>query len=61
MNSGSHYLMIVNRDINRAQNVTIENSKAVKRIMPDGSQKREKSGRRTLPLAPGGYLLYKFA
>ena len=61
VNSGSHYLMIVNRDINRAQNVTIENSKAVKRIMPDGSQKREKSGRRTLPLAPGGYLLYKFA
>jgi len=53
--------MVVNRDINRAQNVTIENSKAVKRIMPDGSQKREKSGRRTLPLAPGGYLLYKFA
>ena len=61
VNSGSHYLMIVNRDINRAQNVTIENSKAVKRIMPDGSQKREKSGRRTLPLVPGGYLLYKFA
>ena len=61
VNSGSHYLMIVNRDINRAQNVTIENSKAVKRIMPDGSQKREKSGRHTLPLVPGGYLLYKFA
>ena len=53
--------MIVNRDIDNAQNVTMEHSRTVKRIMPDGTERKEKAnGARTMPLAPGDYLLYRF-
>ena len=61
VNGKRQYLMIVNRDIDNAQNVTIEHSRTVKRIMPDGTERKEKTnGARTMPLAPGDYLLYRF-
>ena len=61
VNGKRQYLMIVNRDIDNAQNVTIEHSRTVKRIMPDGTERKEKAnGACTMPLAPGDYLLYRF-
>ena len=61
VNGKRQYLMIVNRDIDNAQNVTIEHSRTVKRIMPDGTERKEKTnGACTMPLAPGDYLLYRF-
>lgn len=53
---GHTYLMLVNRDIEKAQRVTAPFSGRLKAIQPDGSR------RKALPveyIRPGGYLLYR--
>lgn len=57
-NGKNQFLMIVNRDIDQSQNVTIHKDKKVKRVMPDGSLKTDRD--ETVTIAPGDYLLYNW-
>lgn len=59
-NGEKHFVMIVNRDIDNAQNVEMEKTGKVRKILPDGTQRkiRAKEERR-LTLEPGGYVIYR--
>lgn len=55
-NGKNNFLMIVNRDIDRSQNITLRKDKDVRRVMPDGSTVKDAAEK--VVVAPGDYLLY---
>ena len=57
-NGSKHYLMIVNRDVNRSQRVRLRVHSSVERILPDGTPTAVSSNSQTL--RPGDYLLYRW-
>ena len=57
-NGSKHYLMIVNRDVNRSQHVRLRVHSSVERILPDGTPTAVSSNSQTL--RPGDYLLYRW-
>ena len=60
VNGKKEYLMILNRDIDNAQTVTIERSSDTYRITPDGKQhKTTPDEGRSVKVAPADYLLYR--
>lgn len=60
VNGKKEYLMILNRDIDNAQTVTMERSSDTYRITPDGKQhKTTPAEDRSVKVAPADYLLYR--
>ena len=60
-NGAKHFLMIVNRDIDNAQNVEIEKTGKVRKVLPDGTQRKIRAkDEQRLTLEPGGYVIYRF-
>ena len=60
-NGRNHFLMILNRDIDQAQNVTIRMEKGLKRVLPTGKTVKVASGGvQTVNLAAGNYILYQW-
>ena len=55
-NGKNNFLMIVNRDIDRSQNITLRKDRKVKRVLSDGSAVKDPD--ETAVIAPGDYLLY---
>lgn len=55
-NGKNNFLMIVNRDIDRSQNITLRKDRKVTRVLSDGSTIKDNNG--TTVIAPGDYLLY---
>ena len=55
-NGAKHYLMIVNRDVNRAQRISLRVHRSVQRVLPDGTTSAVPNRAQTL--SPGDYLLY---
>lgn len=56
-NGNNEYLLLVNRDVLNKQKIRLSRSRAVTRLLGDGSEKEEKGS--TVTLAPGGYALYR--
>lgn len=57
VNGSKHFLMIVNRDIDQSQQVTIKSAKQIKRVLPNG--KTIKVGKlQNVTVPQGDYLLY---
>lgn len=57
-NGKKRYLMIVNRDIDHAQTITLTRPKGIKKINSDGSRSKDTEGAK-VTIAPAGYLLYE--
>lgn len=55
-NNGKRYLMLVNKNFNHPQKVSVRKSDNVKRIFPDGSVKEDQNIK--VRLAPGGFCIY---
>lgn len=55
-NGKNNFLMIVNRDIDRSQNIALRKDRKVKRVLPDGTTVKDTE--ETAVVAPGDYLLY---
>lgn len=55
-NGADRYMMILNRSIDKSQNVRLRKQSKVRRVMPDGKVKKSRSSKERI--APGGYLLY---
>ncbi len=61
VNGNKHFLMVLNRDIDCAQNVTIKMNKGLKRVLPTGeTSKKLPAGIQTVNLAAGNYVLYQW-
>ena len=59
-NGDKRYLMILNRDIKRAQTVTVETAECVKRVMTDGRAVKASLYSPTLNVEAGDMLLFEF-
>ena len=60
VNGKNHFLMILNRDVNNTQKVTLKKSAAVNRVFHDGTVHKEKANSgETVNLESGDYLLYQ--
>lgn len=57
-NGKNKYLMIVNRDIDHAQTITLSRPRGIKQINPDGTASKD-SATSKITLAPAGYILYR--
>ncbi len=57
-NGKNNYLMILNRDIDHAQTVSLQRPKGIRRVNADGSLSRDTDSPK-LTIAPGDYILYK--
>ena len=57
-NGKAHYLLILNRDINHAQTVTVKRSRGLCRILSCGCQVKDHVRQDTFSLRPGHYLLF---
>lgn len=60
-NGEKHYLMVVNRDIYKPQQVTVESAEGVKRIMPDGRAVAANKYSPSLYVEAGDILLFECA
>lgn len=58
-NKGTEYLMLVNRDLHKTQNVTLSKTAKVKRVIAGEPLKKEKGKNVTHILKPGDYLIYQ--
>lgn len=56
-NGDENYLVVINRDINRRQKVSVEVSQPVVRLLGNGSEKVFDGG--SVTLSPGGYAIFR--
>lgn len=60
-NGGKRFLMIMNRDINNAQNISLGTSKSVRQLYSDGKSRKIKGCKTTrFALAPAEYAIFRF-
>ena len=59
VNGKNKYVMLVNRSIDDAQNITFYLGESVKRITPFNGEEKLNAGRQTVTLTPGNYAIYK--
>ena len=57
-NGSNLFMMAVNPDLFKNQDITVTLDKAAKRVLPDGTTQDVAAGKQTVTLTPGGYLIY---
>lgn len=57
-NGKNLFMMVLNGDIHKTQNVTIQKDVAVKRVLMDGTTEADAAGEKTYELTPGHFVLY---